>query len=299
MTSRTSTVGTDLSVSAETRPLTNMTAPTSESIAPLSTGERVHVPEIGDIRVGEVTCRNWSRVAPAVGPDGEELFCKQFVDRVGAIHVSGYAGELKTRERLSHDQLPDVEIVPVVGTVDDRLIMVSPRIDMMTIDSIPVARSIHREPALAVGAALEAILDTRRLPNDPSTVAVWKGIDPKNIGWDRDGKLWIFDFGPESELSITSAAGRLMAAGLLSRWVARPGPHLVWPERTILRGVCAPISRFTTYEEVDRRLVENHELRRREPQRTGARATATRLGVNSLGRVYWAHARREARRLFA
>lgn len=275
-----------------------MTAHTADTYAPLVTGERVRVPDLGDVRVGEVVRRNWSRVALAAGPNGEELFCKQFIDRVGGVHVSGYTGELKTRARLEQDRLPDVDIVPVAGTVDDRLITISPRIDMMTIDSIPVARSVHRDSAQAVGAALEAILDTRRLPDDPSRVAVWKGIDPKNIGWDRNGKLWIFDFGPESELPIDAAAGRLMAAGLLSRWVARPGPHLVWPERTILRGVCAPIARFTTYEEVDRRLVENHELRRREPQRTGKRATATRLGVNSLGRIYWAHARREARRLF-
>jgi hypothetical protein len=266
--------------------------------APLLSGESLDVEGLGRIQLGEVTARNWSHVAPATGPSGEQLFCKQFVDRLGAEHHAGYIGEARTRELLAGTTLPAVEVVPIIGHNDERLVMVSPHVDMITIDSIPVARSKDRVRAEAVGHALAAILDARRLPDDPQRVAVWKGIDPKNIGWDDSGRLWIFDFGPPAELSINGAAGRLVAAGLLSRWVARVGPHLLWPERTILHGVCAPIAKFTTYDEVERRLTQNHDLRRREPQRTGKRAAATRLGLNTVGRVYWATARREARRLF-
>lgn len=267
-------------------------------VAPLRDHEQLDVPGLGTIRIGAVTRRNWSHIAPATGPNGERLFCKQFVDRLGAAHQSGYAGELATRALLTGTDLPEVQVIPVVGQHDDRLVMVSPHLDMITIDSIPVARRKDRVRAEAVGYALARILDARRVPGQPDMVSVWKGIDPKNIGWDSNGQLWIFDFGPASVLPISGAAGRLVAAGLLSRWVARPGPHLLWPERTILHGVCAPLAPLTSYEEVERRLTQNHDLRRREPQRTGKRAAATRLGLNTVGRVYWATARREARRLF-
>jgi hypothetical protein len=266
--------------------------------APLRSGEELNIEGLGRVRLGEVTARNWSHVAAATGPSGERLFCKQFVDRLGAEHPAGYTGEKRTRELLAGTTLPAVEVVPIIGYNDERLVMVSPHVDMITIDSIPVARSKDRAQAEAVGHALAAILDACRLPESPERVAVWKGIDPKNIGWDDTGRLWIFDFGPPSELPIDGAAGRLVAAGLLSRWVARIGPHLLWPERTILHSVCAPLAQFTTYEEVERRLTQNHDLRRREPQRTGRRAAATRLGLNTVGRIYWATARREARRLF-
>ncbi len=168
---------------------------------------------------------------------------------------------------------------------------------MQTIDSIGTATSKHREPAAKVGEALAELLETRRI--DDQRVAVWKGLDPKNIGWTADGDLWLFDFGPLAELDTAEAAARVMAAGLLSRWVARPGLHLVWPERCILRGVCEPVARFTDYERVHEELRQHAELRMREPQRVGIAATATRLGLQTLGRIHWWAVEREARRLFA
>jgi hypothetical protein len=124
-------------------------------------------------------------------------------------------------------------------------------------------------------------------------------MDPKNIGWSDDGTLWVFDFGPLVDIPLHVAAARVMAAGLLSRWVARPGLHLVAPEPWLLRGVCAPLAPLTDLEEVEKVLRQHHDLRQREPQRQGAKAFATRIGLNTLGRVHWAVLNREARKLLA
>jgi hypothetical protein len=90
-----------------------------------------------------------------------------------------------------------------------------------------------------------------------------------------------------------------MAAGLLCRWVARAGTHLVWPERDILRAVCEPLADLTELEQVEHELAKHAALRLREPQRTGLAASATRLGLRTLGRIHWAAVQREARRLYA
>lgn len=265
----------------------------------LAPGDRLVLAGPGEVRIETVHQRNWSRVATAVGADGSRWFCKQFVDRIGVGHPRGYAGELETRETLGPDDLPGVRIVPVAGLVPDRLTVVSPYVHLETIDSVGYAWTASRCPSERVGRVLADLLEARTVPDaNARRVRVWKGLDPKNVGWDDDGAMWVFDFGPPVELPVETAAGQVVAAGLLSRWVARPGLHLVWPERSILRGVCRPVAAHTSFEEVDRRLRQNHELRVREPQRTGVAATATRAGLHTLGHLYWATARREARRLF-
>ena len=263
----------------------------------IDSGERMEVPGVGPVELGPVLARNWSHVAPATGPSGEQLFVKQFVDRVGRAHVRGFEGELRTRASLDGAALPDVSVLPVLAEHPERLVLVFRYRVLTTIDSIPLARRADGRAARAVGEALDRILEARRDAERPDVVHVWKGLDPKNVGWDGDRRLWIIDFGPPAELRLADAAGRLVAAGLLSRWVARPGPHLVWPERSILRGVCEPIAHRTTLAEVDRRLDQNHALRRLEPQRRGARARLVRIGLDTVGRAYWATARREARRM--
>lgn len=270
-------------------------APTA--LQPVRVGEIVDVDGLGPITIDRVTQRNWSRVA--LGHRGDErFFVKQFVDRVGGRHDRGYDGDRRSQELLGDEVLPGVRVVPVAGRVPDRLITVNPHIDMTTIDSINQAWPRHREPASKVGEALAQILRDRTVAADPNKISVWKGLDPKNVGWTPEGDLWVFDFGPPKVLSRSAAAARVMAAGLLSRWVARPGLHLVWPERSILRGVCEPIAEFTTFEAVDRELAHHAALRLREPQRVGLAAAATRLGLRTLGRIHWAAVEREARRLF-
>jgi hypothetical protein len=259
-------------------------------------GEKIDVDGLGTLEITTFTQRNWSRVGVASLGD-TRYFVKQFIDRVGGRHDKGYDGDRATQEMLGEKVGTTLRVVPVVGRVQDRLIIVSPLIAMHTIDSIGRARAKHREPAAKVGSALAEILDERRV--DGGRVSVWKGLDPKNVGWTDDGDLWLFDFGPPAELDVEEAAARVMAAGLLSRWVARPGLHLVWPERCILRGVSEPVAKFTDYERVHAELRQHAELRLREPQRVGIAATATRLGLRTLGRVHWWAVEREARRLFA
>ncbi len=266
---------------------------------PLTTGEVIAIAGIGTLRVGEVTERNWSRVAKASGPDGQLYFCKQFIDRVGRAHPRGFAGELATRACMNQRPLAAAERIPLIGQIDQRLIMVFPHVPMTTIDSMRRSSVADLEATRRVGELLAEIVDTQRSPNDPSSVAGWKGLDPKNIGWDETGKMWIFDFGPPTHVDVETTAGRLVAAGLLSRWVARPGTHVVWPERPILRAVCEPLASMTTYDAVDQSLRNHFELRLREPQRTGAAAQATKAGVHTLGRMYWASARQVARSMFA
>lgn len=259
-------------------------------------GETLEVPGLGPITIRSSTQRNWSRVGVADGEHGP-YFVKQFIDRVGGRHDKGYEGDRATQQMLG-DRVGDaLRVVPVLARLTERLITVSPLIPMHTIDSIGTATAKHREPAAKVGAALADILRQRDIGQ--GRVAVWKGLDPKNIGWTDDGDLWLFDFGPPAELDTTEAAARVMAAGLLSRWVARPGLHLVWPERSILRGVTEPVVPFTNYDLVHDELREHAALRLREPQRVGLAATATRLGLRTLGRVHWWAVEREARRLFA
>lgn len=265
-------------------------------LVPFTVGERLDVDGLGVLTVESFTQRNWSRVGVAAGDDGR-YFVKQFIDRVGGRHDKGYEGDRATQAMLGDRVGDDLRVVPVVGRVLDRLITVSPLIPMHTIDSIGTATARHREPASRVGSALAGILRERDIGG--GRVAVWKGLDPKNIGWTDEGELWLFDFGPPAELDTSEAAARVMAAGLLSRWVARPGFHLVWPERSILRGVTEPVAPFTTYELVHDELREHAELRMREPQRVGLAAAATRLGLQTLGRVHWWAVEREARRLFA
>jgi hypothetical protein len=259
-------------------------------------GERIEIAGLGSIEISTLTQRNWSRVGVATHGD-TRYFVKQFIDRVGGRHDKGYDGDRASQEMLGETVGTSLRVVPVVGREQDRLITVSPMIPMHTIDSIGRARARHREPAAKVGAALAEILEERRVDGD--RVSVWKGLDPKNIGWTDGGDLWLFDFGPPAELDVAEAAARVMAAGLLSRWVARPGLHLVWPERSILRGVSEPVAKFTDYERVHAELRQHAELRLREPQRVGVAATATRLGLRTLGRVHWWAVEREARRLFA
>ena len=267
-----------------------------ERLGAFTVGDRLDVGGIGAIRIDSYTQRNWSRVGVA-SRGTQRFFVKQFVDRVGGRHEKGYDGDRLTREMLGEQVGGSLRVVPVVGRIADRLITVSPLISMQTIDSIGRARNRHREPATRVGIALARILDERRMAGN--RVAVWKGLDPKNIGWSDDGSLWLFDFGPPAELDTAEAAARVMAAGLLSRWVARPGLHLVWPERSILRGVSEPIVPYTDYERVHRELRQHAELRIREPQRVGIAATATRQGVRTLGWFHWWVVEREAQRLFA
>ncbi|MDW3220182.1 MAG: hypothetical protein R8F63_16335 [Acidimicrobiales bacterium] len=259
-------------------------------------GEELDVPGVGVVTVESFTQRNWSRVGMAAGED-RRYFVKQFIDRVGGRHDKGYEGDRVTQELLGERVGESLRVVPILGRLTERLITVSPLIPMHTIDSIGTATARHREPAAKVGAALADILRERAIGQ--GRVAVWKGLDPKNIGWTDDGDLWLFDFGPPAELDTTEAAARVMAAGLLSRWVARPGLHLVWPERSILRGVTEPVAPFTNYDLVHDELREHAELRMREPQRVGIAATATRLGLRTLGRIHWWAVEREARRLFA
>lgn len=265
-------------------------------LEPFTVGERLAVEGIGELTVSSLTQRNWSRVGVATRGD-DRYFVKQFIDRVGGRHDRGYEGDRVTQEMLGDRVGEELRVVPVLGRVRDRLVTVSPLIPMQTIDSIGRATARHREPAGKVGAALADILRDRAIGQ--GRVAVWKGLDPKNIGWTDDGELWLFDFGPPAELDTSEAAARVMAAGLLSRWVARPGFHLVWPERSILRGVTEPVAPFTNYELVHDELRQHAELRMREPQRVGLAAAATRLGLHTLGRVHWWAVEREARRLFA
>ena len=278
--------------------VTELDSGQSRAPAPVTANEALLIDGVGKVTLGVVTQRNWSRVGIATKPDGQRFFCKQFVDRLGTAHPRGFDGELRTRDVIGEPSVAGLSVVPVAGLDRSRLIMLFPYFDMETIDSMSFSSFRHRAAAERVGVALAEILEERRVPGDPDSVCVWKGLDPKNVGWDEDGRFWLFDFGPPTEVPIQTAAGQVVAAGLLSRWVARPGTHMVWPERWILRRVCTPVAALTTYEEVDRFLVQHHDLRVREPQRSGYAATATRLGLQTVGRAYWYTARQEARRLY-
>lgn len=269
-----------------------------EPLTPVLKGERFDCEGIGLLEVREVRQRNWSRVAVA-DHQGSRYFVKQFVDRVGGRHDRGFRGDHEMMASLGEEVVPGVRVVPLAGRVEERLIAVHPHIEMRTIDSISQALPHHGRRASQVGQAIREIFEDRILPEDPNQVSVWKGLDPKNIGWTEAGGLWIFDFGPAAQLDLRTAAARVVAAGLLSRWVARPGTHLIWPERSILRGVCEPIADLTSLELVEAELARHAELRLREPQRSGISASATRLGLRTIGKVHWAMVDREARRLFA
>ncbi|MCH7788803.1 MAG: hypothetical protein IH940_05110 [Acidobacteria bacterium] len=94
------------------------------------------------------------------------------------------------------------------------------------------------------------------------------------------------------------AAARVAAAGLLSRWVARPGFHVLRPERALIRNLCEPIASLTDRDRVNRELGLHAELRLREPQREGIAATATRFGLLTLGRIHWFVARQQCNKIF-
>ena len=260
-------------------------------------GERLEIEGVGTAEIRSVTQRNWSRVAVAHSND-ERWFVKQFVDRIGRWHRQGFVGDAETVAALD-DRVAEVRVLPIVQRDDTRLLTVSPFIEMTTIDSLS-GRNRTRDGQVArrVGAALAAILEERTSPERPTHVDVWKGLDPKNLGLAADGTLWVFDFGPAKTLSRHDAAALAVAAGLLCRWVARPGFQIVAPERPILRGVCEPLVPMTTLAAVQHSLRQHRDLRLREPQRAGLAGTAAKLGVRSLGKIYWRTAEREAERLF-
>ena len=258
-------------------------------------GETLEIPGCPAIRIDSVTQRNWSRVGVASGPDGT-YFVKQFIDRVGRRHARGYEGDNAALAAVG-EEISGVRVVPVVGRVPERLFTVSPHIEMRTLESMSRRHRTGATESHRVGQAMADILLACRLDDDPTMVRTWKGIDPKNIGWSDDGTLWVFDFGPLVDLPLDVAAARVMAAGLLSRWVARPGLHLVAPERWLLSSLCAPVAPLTNLEQVETVLREHHDLRQREPQRRGVQALVTRVGLNTLGRVHWAVLNREARKL--
>ncbi len=261
--------------------------------------ERLVVDGVGELTIQSVKQRNWSRVGRAESADGTRYFVKQFADRIGGRHDKGFRGETDFVASLPDTLVDGLRVVPVLGRVDERLLLVAPFIEMSTIDSISQALPRHAAPAGQVGRALRSILDERTISHDPPEVAVWKGLDPKNIGWTKSGELWVFDFGPATVLPVSAAAARVVAAGLLSRWVARPGSHLVWPERSILRAVCEPIADLTDLAAVEAELGKQARLRQQEPQRVGLAGLATQVGLRTVGRVHWAVVEREARRLFA
>ncbi|MEZ5246664.1 MAG: CDP-glycerol glycerophosphotransferase family protein [Acidimicrobiales bacterium] len=269
-------------------------APAGRGIEP---GEVLEIPDHPPLVIESVIQRNWSRVGIASNDDGR-FFVKQFIDRIGRSHERGYDGDEAALAAVG-DRIGDVRVVPVVGRIPERLITVSPFVEMSTLESISRRHRKGAADARRVGQAMADILLACRLEDDPDTVRTWKGMDPKNIGWSDDGTLWLFDFGPLVDIPLHVAAARVMAAGLLSRWVARPGLHLVAPEPWLLRSVCAPLAPLTDLHEVEKVLRQHHDLRQREPQRQGARAFATRIGLNTLGRVHWAVLNREARRLLA
>jgi hypothetical protein len=263
----------------------------------LRSGQRLHVEPLGELQVHTVHQRNWSRVGIGTA-QGQKFFLKQFVDRVSGWHERGYEGDQKTLELLGDEIAPGIRTVPVVARIDDDLVTVAPHVEMTTIDSISTVEERHGRDAENVGNALRETLTSRILADDPTRTSVWKGLDPKNIGWEADGSLWVFDFGPATDADLHRAAARAMAAGLLCRWVARPGRHLVWPEPSILYGVCRPLAELTSLDAVIAELDTHAELRRREPQRTGYAAAATKVGLHTLGRVHWKVLHRHAARIF-
>ena len=263
----------------------------------LNVGDRLEMGSGGPAEIREVRQRNWSRIAVA-HRDGERLFVKQFVDRIGHWQQRGFAGDAETAELLG-DEIVGVRVLPVIHRDPDRLITVARYIEMDTIDSLRGKdRQRSREVAAQIGKALAAVIEERTVADQPDTVDVWKGLDPKNLGVGRDGTVYIFDFGPPARTSRTAAAAAAVSAGLLSQWVAHPGLHLVAPERHVLRKVCEPIAPMTTVDAVLESLARHRELRLREPQRDGLAGIATRLGVRTVGSIYWRVAETEARRLF-
>lgn len=271
--------------------------PTSTApIEPISEGATVELGPLGTGRVAHVAQRNWSRVARVeVGDDA--YFVKQFIDRVGRWHRRGFEGDRQTADTLG-EELAGVAVLRPLVRDEDRLFMVFPFVEMTTIDSMNGGRAGDGDAAARVGEAMAAILRDRGAVGDPETVHVWKGLDPKNVGWSGDGRLWVFDFGPLVQMERRDAAALVVAAGLLSRWVARPGVHLVAPERPIIRGVCEPVAPMTSLDLVQEALHHHKELRRREPQRRGLAATATQVGLRTLGNVHWRSVNKEAERLF-
>lgn len=274
-------------------------APTADPPGAIVPGERIEVPGIGVLEIEHVTQRNWSRVAPARS-GARRYFVKQFIDRIGRWHQRGFDGDASTAALLGCN-IAGVRVLPALHKDVERLLVVFPYVEMTTIDSFTGRhRDRIHEVAIAdrVGTAMADILRARRSTEQPDRVDVWKGLDPKNLGVAPDGTLWVFDFGPLTTLSLREAAALAVAAGLLSRWVARPGRHLVAPERRILRGVCEPLVSMTDLEHVQRSLDRHRSLRLREPQREGLAGMGTRLAILTIGRVHWWAAEREARRLF-
>lgn len=268
-----------------------------EPVRLLRIGEVIECDGLPPMTVTTVTQRNWSRVATAAaGPD--RFFVKQFVDRVGAPHDKGFRGDQEVMESLDREVCPGLSVVPVIGRDQDRLLAISPYIEMSTIDSIGRSRDWDVERAATVGVALRTLLDNRTIEDDPDKVSVWKGLDPKNVGWSEDGRLWVFDFGPAVVLDRAEAAARVIAAGLLCRWVARVGIHVLWPEGPLLRAVCEPLADLSDLEMVRSELAMHAELRFREPQRTGWGAVMTRFGLRTVGRLHWAAVDHHARKVF-
>ncbi|MEM7142428.1 MAG: hypothetical protein AAF548_15495 [Actinomycetota bacterium] len=261
----------------------------------LEIGETIDVPGCGPLVIESIAQRNWSRVGVATGPDGR-YFVKQFVDRIGRRHARGFEGDRATLAEIG-ECVGGVNVVPVIGRLDERLITVSPNIEMYTVESISGPKRRGLEPAQRIGQAMADILTSCAIDDRSGYVRIWKGIDPKNIGWTEDGTMWVFDFGPPAEVPLDIAAARVVAAGLLSRWVAKPGRHLISPERWLVRGLCEPVAPMTSRVEVEKILQEHHDLRQREPQRTGMQAMAIRAGLNTLGRIHWRVLRSEAARL--
>ncbi len=267
-----------------------------ESVAPVTVGDTLDIDGLGPLLVRSTTQRNWSRVGVAEGGD-QRFFIKQFIDRVGRAHRKGYLGDIATVDASGPEVPGGVRVVPIVGTDRGRLVNVSPFIEMSTVDEIVHDDHEAFELTAAVGQALATIL-TERLDTQRESVTIWKGLDPKNIGMDADRQLWVFDFGPATTHPLADAAARVAAAGLLSRWVARPGLHLIRPERDILQNLCRPLSPLTDLGRVERELELHAKLRLREPQRHGVAAIATRAGLLTLGRFHWRRLEHEASLIF-
>ncbi|NNE74429.1 MAG: hypothetical protein HKN26_12250 [Acidimicrobiales bacterium] len=262
----------------------------------LEDGELFTLDDGTELIVGSLTQRNWSRVARG-RHDGQDCFVKQFIDRTGAVHAKGLAGELATQGWLVADPPPDVTVVPVRAHSTERHVLVYPFVEMRTVDQLAVDGDLPAALASRLGTVLRSVLNA---VDNSGCVTVWKGLDIKNLGVgpaERNGgqPIYLFDLGPTVTVTQADAAASVVTSILLMHWSREPRRNGLLAHAETVLNLAGAISPLTTHERVQQRLQDMFDLRRHETQeRSRLRAEALRIGMETAGRLYWRRARAAA-----
>ena len=252
------------------------------------------------LKCRDVTQRNWSRVANGtVDASGAtaQVFIKQFIDVRGKAHRKHFAAELEAID-VANDLFGDlVEVVRPCGVSEDRLVMVYPYRDMVTLDELVRAPSgiDVRASSDALLTLLERILDRlaeRQRSN--GSVPNFHGIDVRNVGLKKRAgnptlvePAYLFDLGSCVTGPYGLSAAKYLVSIALLNWGRPLSRFLRGPDMRLLNKALNQLQAHATQADVLDYLHTEYQLRLDEVRSSSALLRGLKkLALHSVGRRY-------------